>query len=132
VTNRPPDLLVRRAVRALALTPAVLVSAVPAAALADPPDSWRDNPAVSAQYTILVLVGIPLALFLLITLLVYLPSMRHRQSNDSGQAWRGEPEWFGGPSAGLEAVDKSEHPRQVEGARGGAGGPSRGGASGRW
>jgi hypothetical protein len=113
-------------VRALALTPAVLVSTASVAALADPPDSWQDNPHVSAVHTLLVLGAIPLGLFLLITLLTYLPSMRHR--DDEGQAWRGEPEWFGGPRAGLEAVDKSAQPVAVESGSG----PARGGTSGRW
>ncbi|MDX6299875.1 MAG: hypothetical protein QOF53_1089 [Nocardioidaceae bacterium] len=112
--------------RALALTPAVLVLSASAGAVADPPDTWRDNPHVSATHTLLVLGAIPLALFLLITLLVYLPSMRHR--GDQGQAWRGEPEWFGGPREGLEAVDKSERPAAVESGAG----PAGGGTSGRW
>lgn len=112
--------------RALALTPAVLVSTASATALADEPDTWQNNPHVSATHTLLVLGGIPLALFLLITLLTYLPSMRHREG--SGQGWRGEPEWFGGPNGGLEAVDKSGQPPAVESGAGAA----RGGASGRW
>jgi hypothetical protein len=114
-------------VRALALTPAVLVSTATAAAVADPPNTWQDNPSVSAVHTVLVFVGIPLALFLLITLLTYLPSMRHRD-HSQGEAWRGEPEWFGGPRAGLEGLDKSEQPRAVEGGTESA----RGGSSGRW
>jgi hypothetical protein len=113
-------------VRALALTPAVLVATASAGALADPPDTWQNNPHVSAVHTLLVLGGIPLGLFLLITLLTYLPSMRHREGE--GRPWRGEPEWFGGPRAGLEAVDKSGQPAAV----GSGAGPARGGTSGRW
>jgi hypothetical protein len=114
-------------VRALALTPAVLVSTATTAALADMPDTWRDNPKVSAVHTLLLLGGVPLGLFLLITLLTYLPSMRHRDE-DQGQGWRGEAEWFGGPRAGLEGVDKAEQPQAVEGGAASA----RGGTSGRW
>jgi hypothetical protein len=54
---------------------------------------------------LLVLVVIPLALFGLIWLLVYLPSMTRGEKYKPGQAWRGEPEWFGGPRGGLEALE---------------------------
>jgi hypothetical protein len=96
-------------------------------ALAAPPDSWESPPSVSPLYIILVLGAIPLALFVVITLLVYLPSMTRGGRADEG--WRGEAEWFGGPREGLEAVDKAEQPRALS--DGGAG-SSRGGDGGRW
>jgi hypothetical protein len=111
------------------LTPAVLVTGSAGAAMADPPDTWEVGSDVSPLYTILVLGAIPLGLFLLITLLVYLPSMvRGDKGHQPGQAWRGEPEWFGGPRGGLEAADKST----VPGVTDGRSGPARGGTSGRW
>ena len=127
MTNRAPSPRVRRAARVLALTPALLLTTTAGAAFADPPDSWEDNPSTSALYVIVVLVAIPVALFVLISLLVYLPSMV--RGDRSGETWRGQAEWFGGPRQGLEAVDKAEHPPALS--DGGAG-PARGGDRGRW
>jgi hypothetical protein len=98
------------------------------AAFAAPPDSWENTPHVSALHVLLLLGAIPLALFAIITLLVYLPSMTRGQR--PGEAWRGEPTWFGGPRGGLDAVDKAEQPALSDGAQGS--GPSRGGDSGHW
>ena len=128
VTNRPCDPRVRRAARVLALAPAVLVTTTAGAAFAAPPDSWENPPSVSALHVILVLGVIPLALFALITVLFYLPSIS-RTGARADEGWRGEAEWFGGPRGGLEAVDKAEQPRALSD---GTSGPGRGGDSGRW
>ena len=79
---------------------------------------------------ILLLVVIPLALFLLITLLVYLPSMAKGQRYQPGEPWRTEAEWFGGPRGGVEAADRSAS-RQPWG-RPGPRRADRGGTSARW
>jgi hypothetical protein len=104
-------------------------------AMADAPDSWQTPTHVSATYTLLVLGAIPLGLFLLITLLVYLPSMRHRSSDGQGEGWRGEAAWFGGPRGGLEAADRNAPPAVTSG-RTPAGDQGTqdqpGGTSGRW
>jgi len=129
VTHRPENPVVRRAARVLALLPAVLVTFAASAAFAEPPETWEDTPSTSALHVLLVLFLIPLGLFLLICLLVYLPSMsRGRKDDEPTEAWRGEAEWFGGPGGGLEAVDKAEQPSAVAGDRD----AGRGGASGRW
>jgi hypothetical protein len=99
-------------------------------ALAAPPDSWESPPSVSALYILLVLGAIPLALFVGITLLVYLPSMTRGGRSDDN--WRGEAEWFGGPREGLEAVDKAEQPRALSDGGAGGRGTGRGGDGGRW
>ena len=132
VTNDRQNSAVRRAARLLALTPAIVVMSLTGVASADPPVQWEDNPAVSPLYVLLVMVVIPLALFLLITLLVYLPSMSRGERYKPGQAWRSEPEWFGGPRRGIDALPEGGQPSAV-----GAGAPdehgeTRGGASGRW
>jgi hypothetical protein len=139
VTTSPQNLPVRWALRALALTPAVLVTTASGAASADAPDSWQNPPSVSPLHTVLVLVVIPVGLFVLITLLVCLPSMSRNQGYQPGQAWRGEPEWFGGPRAGLEAVDDAPpavtdgRAEDTSGATAGSTPrPTLGGASGRW
>jgi hypothetical protein len=112
----------------LALTPAIAVTTVAAAASADPPAQWEDNPSVSTFHVLLVLLGIPLALFLIITLLVYLPSMMRGERYKPGQAWRSEPEWFGGPRGGVEAL-QADQPQAVTA---GEHHDNRGGASARW
>jgi hypothetical protein len=135
VSFRPSPSRARRAAWALALTPAVLVATAPATASAVPPTSWENTPHVSPIYIILVLGGIPVALFVLITLLVYVPSMSRGSTYHPGEAWRGEAEWFGGPRGGLEAVDAapravsgggrpSDHPSDTQ--------PAKGGTSGQW
>lgn len=107
MTNRPSRPGLRRAVRALALTPALVLLGTAGTAAADAPDTWQTGPSVSGLHVILLLGGVPLALFVLITLLVYLPSMRHGDGHRPGEAWHGQSEWFGGPRGGLEAADRT-------------------------
>jgi hypothetical protein len=116
----------------LALVPAILVTTATGSALAAPPEQWEENGPVSPLHVILLLVVIPVALFALIWLLVYLPSMRKGQHYQPGLAWRGEPEWFGGPRRGVEPADAP--PPAPAGARGPErdADSDRGGASGRW
>ena len=86
---------------------------------------------MSPLHVILVLVVIPVALFALICLLVYLPSMKKGQHYQPGLAWRNEPEWFGGPRRGVEPADGSP-PAPPERAPRRDAESDRGGASGRW
>lgn len=120
------DSLVRRAVRALALAPALLVLGGAGPAFATAPEQWGPEESVPALQGLLVFAVFPIGLFVLITLLVYIPSMARGQSYQPGLAWRSEPTWFGGPSRGLEATDEAD-PEAVEKGRDG-----RGGASVRW
>lgn len=119
----------------LALVPAILVTSLTSTAFAEPPASWEDPPSVSPAHVILLLGVVPVGLFLLITLLVYLPSMSKGEHYQPGQPWRSEPEWFGGPRGGLEAADRAAD-RAAQPAAVGAGHdgdePDRGGTSGRW
>lgn len=116
--------VVRRSVRALVLAPAVVLAFVAAPAHAAPPETWPEPEAVGALEYLMVLLLIPLGLALLITLLVYVPSLaRGREGYKPGHAWRSESEWFGGPKDGLEATDKADVPATPE---------DRGGASARW
>lgn len=122
--NQP---VVRRLSRAVALTPAVLVSLASTAAVAAPPEGWEVAEPVSPMAFLIVLVAIPLALFVVISLLVLIPSMVRGEKHAPGQAWRSESEWFGGPRGGLEAADKVD-PKAIEGHDE----ADRGGASVRW
>lgn len=115
----------------LALGPAILVTSLTSTAFAEAPSTWADPPHVSPAFVILVLVVIPVALFALITLLVYLPSMMKGERYKPGQPWRNEAAWFGGPRGGVEAADRAGQPAAV-GAGADGDDPERGGTSGRW
>lgn len=116
----------------MALAPAVALSLAAAPALAAQPEQWPTSPDVSTLYALLLLGGVPLILIAVITFLVYVPSMARGGRYTPGLAWHNENEWFGGPSGGLEVLDRAldrteqetsgeERPEQV-----------RGGASARW
>ncbi|QNN53412.1 hypothetical protein [Nocardioides mesophilus] len=123
--SHPAPTVVRRATRAVALTPAVLLLAA-TPALAAPPEQWATPPEVSPLNFLIVLVLIPGALFLLITLLAWLPSLgKSEQGYHPGSSWHNEPEWFGGPRDGLRKADEVA-PETLETSGG------RGGSSGRW
>ncbi len=131
MTNRPQNTVVRRAARVLAILPAVLLTFAASAAFAEPPETWEDTPSVSGLRVIVLLVIIPAALFLLIWLLVYLPSMMRGNKDQSSLVRHGEAEWFGGPEGGLETVDTANTPAQPTGSGSEQGG-GRSGASGSW
>lgn len=130
MSSRPPRRGLRRAACVLALVPALVLMGTAGTAMADAPDTWQNTPHVSATYTLVVLGGIPLLLFLVITLLVYLPSMRKRES--AGDGWRGQSEWFGGPRGGLATADRSAPPAVTGGSQAPGAESVRGGDSGRW
>jgi hypothetical protein len=121
-----PRPAVRRLARGLALVPAVLVTLLAAPALASAPNTWPEAPAVPAIDMLLVLLIIPGALVIGISLLVFVPSMARGQKYQPGQAWRGESTWFGGPQDGIESADHADLPPAE------AADADRGGASARW
>ena len=85
------------------------------------PEGWSNPEQVDGLYALALLVGAPLALFLLITLAVYLPALARGEKVTPGEP---ENEWFGGPRQGVQAADKVD-PQALEG-------KGTGGASGRW
>jgi len=110
----------RRTARAAAVTVGLVAGSLAAPALAAPPESWNEVEGESLLDTLLFLVGVPVLVFLVLTLLVYLPSMVRRQSSEPALAFRERPEWFGGPRKGLDATkDTTDH-------------ADKGGASARW
>jgi hypothetical protein len=117
---------VRRAVRAVTLVPAVLAVTAATPAFADAPASWEESPSVSPLHFLLVILLIPAGLFVVIAFLAYVPALVKGDAYKPGQAWRSEPEWFGGPTDGLGAADKQD-PAAVE-----AGSDERGGARAQW
>lgn len=118
--------VVRHVARAMALAPALLLPLAAAPALAVPPEGWEVAEPVSALQFLLLLVALPAALFIVISLLVLVPAMARGEKYKPGQAWRNENEWFGGPRGGVEATDEAAG--ELESGEE----SSRGGASARW
>ncbi len=108
----------RPSVALLAGALVVLASAGPAGA--DVPEGWSDPKPVDPWHAVLVLGGIPLLIFVVVTLLIVIPGVvRGERFTPGGQAT--EDQWFGGPRKGtaeLPAPDGEES--------------KAGGASGRW
>lgn len=94
-------------------TSLVLGGALAAPAGAATPEQWEAVPDVSLLSFLVVLVLIPLGAAAVIALLTVLPSMARDKGYEPGQEWRGEPEWFGGPTKGVKAADEST-PEQIE------------------
>lgn len=112
------ETIARRSVAVLVATGTLVAIAGPATA--DVPEGWSNPEDVSVLYALLVLGGIPLLLFLLITLAVYVPALIRGERVNPGEP-AVEDQWFGGPRKGtaeLAAPDTDES--------------RAGGASGRW
>lgn len=83
---------------------------------------------ISTGKALLFLVGGPLAILLLITLLVWLPGMARSDRYRPGKAWTAVPVWFLGPRepvAAVEAVTAAGITRSSADS-------GKGGASGSW
>jgi hypothetical protein len=104
----------------------LVVGALVGPAAADTPSTWEKAPDVSPLGFLLILAIIPLGAAAVISLLVVLPSIISDSGYQPGQSWRGDTEWFGGPTKGVAAVDDVT-PQQIETSSQGAGG-----TSGRW
>ena len=110
----------RLAARTVALlSPVLLVLAVAAPASAAPPVSWPDGDEMSTLETLALLVGAPVALLVLITLLVMAPSVAKGTNRETHVPWYAEPLHFG--------TTPGDEPASVE-----AAGTTGGGASVRW
>lgn len=107
----------RGAVVLLTATLAVLALAGPAAA--DVPEGWSDPEPVSILPMLLLLGGVPILLFVVISVLVLLPGMRRGESVTSGG--NTHDQWFGGPRSGTSELAAPDTEQS-----------EAGGASARW
>jgi hypothetical protein len=114
--RQPVRQLVRRLARVAALVVMVTVPLVSAPSYAEVPQGWSDPSPVNGLQALLLLAGIPLLLFVVITLLVVAPSLARGER--TGPA---ADEWFGGPGQGAKEI-----------AAGSSESSETGGASGRW
>ncbi len=119
VTSKYQTLARRAAVLTFAIATSVLVAAP---ARAEVPNGWSDPEPVDRLHTLLIFVGIPLLLFVLITIAVYLPAIVRGERVAPG-APAHESQWFGGPRGGTHELESG--PDSVDAS-------DTGGASGRW
>jgi hypothetical protein len=104
----------------------LVLGALVSPAAADTPSAWEPAPDVSPLGFLMVLLILPLGLAAVISLLVVVPSLASDKGYEPGQSWRGDTEWFGGPTKGVKGADDVT-PDQIEQSSQGAGG-----ISGRW
>jgi hypothetical protein len=100
-------------------------------------DGDDPGPGMAKPEAVLIFGGIPLAVFFLVALLVYAPSLARGQRYRPDLGWWAQPVWFRGPAAGLAAVPPPPSERLATGVSVGespAGTPvgERGGVSARW
>jgi hypothetical protein len=93
---------------------------------ADTPEAWETPPETSPFGYLLILGILPLGAAAVIALLAVLPSIIGDKGYEPGQSWRGDTEWFGGPTKGVKAADEVT-PDQIEKSS-----KDAGGTSGRW
>jgi hypothetical protein len=66
-------------------------------------------PVLTSYQSIALLVGVPLALFLLIALAIAGPGLAKRGRYRPGLGWEAAPVWFNGPEQPAEAAKRAEH-----------------------
>ncbi len=99
-----------------------LVSAVAALPASAAPNGWEEIPPVDGLQALVVFVLAPLAVIAVIVLLVMLPSLSSGQK-EGALTFAGEPEWFGGPRKGADALPADTGTEEQS---------EKGGASGTW
>ena len=107
-----------------AVATGLLLGSWASAAVASPPEGWENAVNDSVLVTMLKLVGIPVAVIAVITLLTYLPLIMRggRNAVDPTSYFSEHSEWFGGPRTAPEAIESRTAPvEDHSGVRGGAG-----------
>src|SRR3954447_22388763 len=83
------------------------LSALTAVLPMDVPQGWDDPPEVNTLTAVLLLGGLPLLLFIAITVSVYLPSLIRGDRITPGQP-PVEDQWLGGPRTGTAELKGRE------------------------
>ena len=122
-SSSPRNTRVRRTGRVSALAAGAVLVLLSAPAHADVPEGWGDQTQpfeLDPLHALGLYLGLPLLLFALIAVAVYLPSMVRGEKLLPDYS-AGEPQWIGGPRQGVAELPAPD------------GQDSRaGGASGRW
>ena len=131
---RPSSAAARRAGRraarlalVLVLVPLFALIASPAYATTHHHDGDDPGPGLTGLQTVLIFVGIPLAIIVVVSLLAVAPSMARGPRYRPGLGWWAAPVWFNGPDEPDSAIRAAESRSPVQIAAG-----SGGGASARW
>jgi len=119
VTIHTTQSSLRRASRVAVVTLGLALGTVAGPAFADAPSTWENPNNKPAIDTLVYLLGVPILVFIVIWVLVYLPSMMRRQSSSPAVAFQERSEWFGGPRAGVDAT--KDKPSDETNEKGGAG-----------
>lgn len=119
VVNTPePAVTARIVARASLLLVALGLSLLASPAHADVAEGWSDPADVDALHALLLLGGVPVLLFVLILLAVYIPALV-RGEDVSATAGSVESQWLGGPRPGAKELAAGEpEPSETGGARG--------------
>jgi hypothetical protein len=113
----------RRVLRVSAVTAGLALALLASPAVAAPPESWEQPDNGPLLGDLVYLLGVPLLVVAVVTLLTYLPSMIRRQSAQPDLAFQERSEWFGGPRKGLDADSAAKTGSDTSG---------KGGASASW
>ena len=89
-------------------------------ALAAPPETWDNSDNGPLLGDLMFLIGVPLAVIAVVTLLTYLPSLIRGQSSEGELSFRDSTEWFGGPRRGVDATSDAEATPEQSSSKGGA------------
>jgi hypothetical protein len=96
----------RRVVRAATVVTGLALGSLAAPALAAPPDTdpWQQTDDSPLLNDLLFLIGVPILVFVVLAVLVYLPSRMRRSKSEPALAFGERPEWFGGPRKGVDSA----------------------------
>ena len=115
---------VRNAIRAAVVTAAVPMSTVLVSVLASPAFAAQrryegddPGPGLTALETLGLFVGIPALVIATVYVLVFAGSGAKGPRYRPGVAWRGQPQWWGGPPDGERALESAQPTQSGGGAR---------------
>ena len=109
---------VRFAARASLPLVALAFALLAAPAHADVAEGWSDPDDVSALHALLLLGGVPIGLFVLIALAVYLPALVRGEDISPTGGGAAESQWIGGPRNAKELAAGEAESTETGGAHG--------------
>jgi len=117
VITPAPSTTARFAARASLPLVALGLALLAAPAHADAAEGWSNPDDVNMLHALLLLGGVPVLLFILIVLAVYVPALV-RGDDVSPTGGSGESQWIGGPRHVKELASADASPSETGGAHG--------------
>lgn len=119
VITPAPSATARFAARASLPLVALGLALLAAPAHADVAEGWSNPDDVNALHALLLLAGVPLLLFVLIALAVYVPALVRGEDVSPTSGGGVENQWLGGPRPGAKELAAGDtEPSETGGARG--------------